>query len=134
MNLRERAKTLRKHQTEAEQRLWYFLRAHRFMNLKFKRQEPIGSYIVDFVCHTHQLIIEADGGQHAENMAYDQTRDAWLAAQGFTMMRFWNNEILQQTDAVLEKIRLAVEGFALSSAAALSPAPLPKGEGEQQQV
>lgn len=99
----EFAKYLRSHQTDAEQRLWYHLRAHRFMNLKFKRQLPIGSYIVDFVCLEYRLIIEADGGQHGDET--DQLRDAWLKAQGFTLLRFWNHEILQQTEAVLESIR-----------------------------
>ncbi len=66
------AKTLRSHQTEVEERLWYHLRAHRFMGLKFKRQKPIGCYIVDFVCVERRLIIELDGGQHAEQTTYDQ--------------------------------------------------------------
>lgn len=77
------AKTLRTNQTEAEQRLWHHLRAHRFMALKFKRQKPRGRYIVDFVCVERQLIIEIDGGQHAEQTDYDQRRDAWLRSQGY---------------------------------------------------
>ena len=99
----DQAKYLRSNQTEAEQRLWYHLRAHRFMNLKFKRQKPIGPFIVDFVCMEYQLIVEADGGQHGGDD--DARRDAWLKAQGFTVLRFWNNDILQQTDVVLESIR-----------------------------
>lgn len=74
----QHAKTLRSNQTDAEQRLWYHLRAHRFMGLKFKRQKPIGNYIVDFVCLARKLIVEIDGGQHAEQAGYDQRRDAWL--------------------------------------------------------
>lgn len=97
------AKYLRSHQTEAEQRLWYHLRAHRFMNLKFKRQLPIGRYIADFVCLEYRLIIEADGGQHSDDA--DSLRNAWLKTQGFTILRFWNHDILQQTEAVLERIR-----------------------------
>jgi very-short-patch-repair endonuclease len=125
LHQREHAKTLRKNQTEAEQRLWYFLRAHRFMGLKFRRQVPIGNYIVDFVCHDHKLIVEADGGQHAEELAYDRKRDEWLLEQGFKVIRFWNDQILRETDAVLEQIRLSV-------AASLSPAPLPlAGEGKR---
>ena len=117
------AKTLRAHQTDAEQRLWYHLRAHRFMDLKFRRQKPIGSYIVDFVCWEQKLIIEIDGGQHAEQVGYDQRRDAWLRGQGYTVLRFWNNEVLQQLEEVLEQIRLAVS---------LSPALFPtSGRGEQ---
>ena len=100
-----KAKTLRTNQTEAEQRLWYHLRAHRFMGLKFKRQKPMGRYIVDLVCMERQLIIELDGGQHAEQVAYDQHRDAWLRSQGYTVLRFWNNEVMQQLEDVLEQIR-----------------------------
>jgi very-short-patch-repair endonuclease len=117
------AKALRSHQTEAEQRLWYHLRAHRFMDLKFKRQKPVGHYIVDFVCLEQRLIVEIDGGQHAEQVEYDQRRDAWLRNQGYTVLRFWNNEVMQQLEGVLERIRLAI---------ALSPGPSPtSGRGEQ---
>ncbi|OFZ69486.1 MAG: DNA (cytosine-5-)-methyltransferase [Betaproteobacteria bacterium RBG_16_58_11] len=119
MRLLNNAKNLRSSQTEAEQRLWYHLRAHRFMDLKFKRQKPMGSYIVDFVCVEHRLIIELDGGQHADDVTYDQHRDAWLRGQGYTVLRFWNNDVMQQLDGVLEQIRLT-----------LSPTPLPQvGEG-----
>ena len=117
-----KAKTLRTNQTEAEQRLWYHLRAHRFMGLKFKRQKPMGRYIVDFVCMERQLIIELDGGQHAEQMAYDQHRDAWLRSQGYTVLRFWNNEVMHQLEDVLEQIRNTIS---------LSPSPSPtRGRGE----
>ena len=115
-----KAKTLRTNQTEAEQRLWYHLRAHRFMGLKFKRQKPMGRYIVDFVCMERQLIIELDGGQHVEQVAYDQHRDAWLRSQGYTVLRFWNNEVMHQLEDVLEQIRCT-----------LSPGPSPtRGRGE----
>ena len=124
MHLLERAKILRTAQTEAEQRLWYHLRAHRFMKLKFKRQKPIGRYIVDFVCHEMNLIIEVDGGQHQENAEYDRARDAWLRKQGFVVLRFWNHEVMQQMEDVLEVIRVSVER-------ALSPGPSPaRGRGE----
>jgi very-short-patch-repair endonuclease len=102
------AKTLRTNQTDAEQRMWYHLRAHRFMGLKFKRQKPLGHYIVDFVCEEQRLIIEIDGGQHAEQVEYDQHQDAWLRSQGYTVLRFWNNEVMQQLESVLEQIRLTV--------------------------
>jgi very-short-patch-repair endonuclease len=107
MNLLERAKELRSGQTEAEQRLWYHLRANRFMGLKFRRQRPMGQYIVAFVCQECKLIVEVDGGQHQENAAYDQRRDIWLRGQGYRVLRFWNHDVLQQTEAVLEAIRLA---------------------------
>jgi very-short-patch-repair endonuclease len=118
------AKTLRSHQTEAEQKLLYHLRAHRFKDLKFKRQKPIGSYIVDFVCVERMLIVEIDGGQHSEQVEYDQRRDAWLRSQGYIVLRFWNNEVMQQLEGVLEQIRLAAIGEPSP------PAPLPQaGEG-----
>ena len=116
------AKPLRANQTEAEQRLWYHLRAHRFMDLKFKRQKPRGRYIVDFICVERHLIIEIDGGQHAEQTEYDQRRDAWLRDQGYTVLRFWNHEVMHQLEGVLEQIR---------STLTLSPSPSPtSGRGE----
>ena len=101
----ERAKSLRTNQTDAEQRLWYYLRAHRFMGMKFKRQKPVGNYIVDFVCFAPMLVVEIDGGQHAEQVVYDRRRDTYLQGEGFTVLRFWNNQVLNETDAVLESIR-----------------------------
>lgn len=106
--LLDRAKALRTGQTDAELRLWYYLRAHRFLGLKFKRQKPLGPYIVDFLCHELALIIELDGGQHGERVVYDQRRDAWLCAQGYAVLRFWNHEVLQDTPAVLERVRQVV--------------------------
>ncbi len=96
-------KSLRRNMTEAEQMLWRHLRAHRFGGNKFKRQQPIGPYIVDFVHFEKRLIIEADGGQHNDSNA-DLRRDAWLREQGFTVVRFWNNEILGNSDGVLADI------------------------------
>jgi very-short-patch-repair endonuclease len=123
--LRERAKVLRREMTEAERCLWQQLRAHRFMGLKFKRQKPLGRYIVDFVCLEIGLVVELDGGQHTEQFAYDERRGCWLRTQGFDVLRFWNHEVLQQTDAVLEQLRLWVEQKQPSP-----PAPLPQaGEG-----
>jgi very-short-patch-repair endonuclease len=91
-----RAKALRSNMTDAERRLWYFLRAHRFRGTKFKRQATIGKYIVDFVCFEKHLVIEVDGGQHADSMA-DQQRTRWLEDQGFRVLRFWNNDVLKNT-------------------------------------
>jgi len=123
--LRERAKALRREMTEAERCLWQRLRAHRFMGLKFKRQKPLGRYIVDFVCLEIGLVVELDGGQHAEQFVYDERRDYWLRTQGFDVLRFWNHEVLLQTDAVLERVRVWVEQKRPSP-----PAPLPQaGEG-----
>ena len=114
MSLLDNAKTLRSNQADIEQKLWYHLRAHRFMQKKFKRQKPIGRYVVDFVCLEDKLIIELDGGQHADNVEYDQQRDLWLRSEGYTVLRFWNNELMNEMEGVLERIRLA-----------LSPGPSP---------
>ena len=125
MNLLDQAKHLRTHQTEAERRLWYHLRAHRFLGLKFKRQQPIGHYIVDFICREHWLIAEVDGGQHAVQTEYDHQRDTYLRDQGYRVLRFWNHEVMHQLDGVLERIRLAVLSRSPSP-----PAPPPQaGEG-----
>ena len=124
MDYRHRfAKDLRTHMTDAERLLWQHLRAHRLNGQKFRRQQPIGPYIVDFVHLGARLVIEADGGQHNGDAA-DQERDDWLKAEGYRVMRFWNNDILQSTDAVLEEIFKAVSP---------SPCPSPhKGEGTRQ--
>ena len=102
--LQTRAKKLRQNMSEAETRLWHHLRAGRLNGYKFRRQQPMGDYIVDFVCVTPKLIIEADGGQHAEQAEYDQARSLYLNDLGFTVLRFWNDEILRQTDEVLAEI------------------------------
>jgi len=93
--------------TEAEKRLWYWLRAHRFQDVAFRRQTPIGRFIVDFVSHECRLIIEIDGGQYNENKA-DAFRDQWLYSKGYRVLRFWNSDILKNRDAVLEQIADAI--------------------------
>ncbi|MEP7030585.1 MAG: DUF559 domain-containing protein, partial [Pseudolabrys sp.] len=124
---RERAKQLRSSMTDAERRLWYRLRAHRFGSLKFKRQAPIGPYVVDFICFEYGLIVEVDGGQHAENEA-DRQRDAWLSNEGYRVMRFWNNDVLKRTDAVLGEIAGVLKQTPLPARSARHPLP-PRGEG-----
>ncbi|MFU7528654.1 endonuclease domain-containing protein [Qipengyuania sp. ASV99] len=89
--------------TDAEAKLWSMLRGRRLAGMKFKRQEQIGEYIVDFVCFGARLIVEADGGQHAEN-GNDAVRDEWLTEQGFRVLRFWNNDILGNPDGVAREI------------------------------
>ena len=84
--------------------MWQHLRKSQLLGCKFRRQEVIGNYIVDFVCVTPKLVIELDGGQHLEQRGYDQERDDYLAGLGYEVMRFWNDEALSQTEAVLEKI------------------------------
>jgi len=132
VSLLDNAKSLRRTMTDAEQKLWYHLRAHRFMGRKFKRQKPLGRYVVDFICLEEKLIIELDGGQHAENLEYDHERDAWLRSEGYTVLRFWNNELMNETEGVMERIRLALSKEA-DSAETLSPGPSPtsgRGDGE----
>jgi very-short-patch-repair endonuclease len=126
--LLKHAKALRKDMTDAERRLWYHLRGHRFEGAKFKRQKPTGPFIVDFVCLESRLVIELDGGQHADDVAYDQRRDAWLAANGYRVLRLWNNEVMQNLPGVLERIRESL----VTTDAPSPPAPLPQaGEGSK---
>jgi len=98
------AKDLRFASTEAEARLWRHLRAERLRGFKFRRQQPLGDYIVDFVCFERKLIVEVDGSQHVERAMEDNERTAWLESQGFTVLRFWNDAVLRDTDDVLEEI------------------------------
>ena len=100
------AKKLRNNSTDAEKLLWYYLRGGQLAGFKFRRQQPIGNYIVDFVCLSKRLIIELDGGQHADSIgkAKDERRDQWLQSQGFMVLHFWNNEVFKNTKGVLEII------------------------------
>lgn len=106
--LRGFAKRMRHEPTEAERKLWTLLRNRRFARYKFRRQLPIGDYIVDFVCLSEKLIIEADGSQHAENLR-DETRDAQLRQRGFRLLRLWNHDILARPGAVAEAVWTALE-------------------------
>ena len=101
-------KKLRTEMTDAEIRLWRRLRARQIAGFKFRRQHPFLDYVLDFVCLEMRLIVEVDGGQH-EDCAADHVRDRRLHAAGFRIMRFWNNEVLQQTDAVVEAIWMALQ-------------------------
>jgi len=98
------ARHLRRRMTDAERLLWYRLRGRRFAAIKFRRQEPIGKYVADFVCQEARLIVELDGGQHAVHRRYDKHRDAWLRRQGYRVLRFPDNVVLKELDAVLEAI------------------------------
>ena len=95
-NQRSRARTMRGAPTDAELRLWRLLRDRRLSGFKFRRQVPVGPYIVDFLCVGAKLIVEADGSQHAESLR-DTIRDAYLESQGWKVLRFWNNEVLQKS-------------------------------------
>ncbi len=102
------AKSLRHTQTEAEKLLWYHLRNRRLNGCKFRRQVPIGPYIVDFVCMTARLIVEIDGGQHATQATYDQKRSRYLRNEGYKVVRYWNNEVLGNLDGVLTTLTLTL--------------------------
>jgi len=99
------AKALRKDFTDTERLLWKYLRAKQMEGCKFRRQEPIGSYIVEFVCQEKRIIIEVDGGQHSVEREKDNKRDTWLEGQGYKVLRFWNDEVLTNTKGILEVIR-----------------------------
>jgi very-short-patch-repair endonuclease len=100
------ARKLRQSQTDAEKALWARLRSKQLQGVKFRRQQPLGSYIVDFVSFERKIIIEIDGGQHNEREARkrDGARAAWLKGRGYHVLRFWNNEVLRNMEGVLEKI------------------------------
>ena len=102
------ARTLRRRPSDAEIVLWRHLRARRLMGYKFRRQKVIEPYIVDFVCLEAGLIVEADGGQHYDQATYDARRTASLEGRGYRVLRFWNNEILNELQSVLERIRAAL--------------------------
>ena len=101
------ARNLRKNATIQERRLWNLLKNRQFHNLKFKRQQPIGDYIVDFICKEAKIIIEIDGGQHnePENIEYDKTRNKYLNNLGYKVIRFWNNEIYENIEGVVLRLR-----------------------------
>ena len=101
--IRDFAKKMRREPTEAETRIWRFLRDRQLSHLKFRRQVPFQNYILDFVCFDKRIIIEIDGSQHASSQR-DATREAAFAAEGFRTLRYWNNDVLQTPAAVLEDI------------------------------
>jgi len=103
------AKCMRHASTQAEAHLWWHLRAARFRGFKFRRQQPLGDYIVDFVCFERKLIVEADGSQHIEHAVVDDARTVWLESQGFTVIRFWNDAVLSETNRVLNEILRVLE-------------------------
>ena len=120
--MNNRARMLRQLSSDAENRLWHFLRNRQLARLKFRRQMPMGPYIVDFACVQARLIIEADGGQHLEQIAFDDRRTAFLSARGFEVLRYWNDDILRDTERVLEDILYHLEKRP-------SPRPSPRGRG-----
>ena len=126
---RVRARSLRETPTDAESLLWYHLRDRRLANYKFRRQRPMGPYFADFACLEAKLIVELDGGQHVEAVVYDESRTRFMQDQGYRVLRFWNNEVLTQTDAVRERILQALQE------GSPHPNPLPQaGEGARQKA
>lgn len=117
------SKNLRKNLTKAEIKIWRHLKNRAMAGFKFRRQCPIGPYIVDFVCLEKMVVIEIDGGQHADQLKKDARRTAYLKSRGFEVLRFWNNEVLVDTDVVLSTILTVLVN------SPSSPTLLPKGEG-----
>lgn len=103
-----RARLLRNEPTDCERKLWQFLRMRQLGGFRFRRQVPMGRYIADFACIEAKLVVEVDGGQH-QGSAHDLRRDAELVRQGFRVLRFWDSQVLQETEAVLEEILRVLE-------------------------
>ena len=121
------ARELRRNSTDAERWLWQRLRNRQLLGHKFRRQAPIGQYIVDFICREQSLVIEVDGSQHRQQEDYDDARTQFLEKQGYQVLRYWNNEVLEQGEAVLESI---VQALATDREAPPHPNPSPRrGEG-----
>ncbi|WP_333879051.1 endonuclease domain-containing protein [Methylobacter sp.] len=117
------ARALRINQTDAERLIWNQLRNRRMVGCKFRRQQIIGPYIADFLCMEPKLVIELDGGQHLQQQASDEQRTQYLQKLGYKVLRFWNHEVLRETQAVLDAIRLEIINLIPS------PRPSPGGRG-----
>jgi very-short-patch-repair endonuclease len=129
------ARRLRADQTDVEKRLWLRLRNRGLLGLKFRRQVPLGEFVADFVCADHALVVELDGGRHAASEASDDRRTAWLESRGWRVIRFWNNEVNENLDGVLQAIaaacRIDVDNPHSGPHRRPHPGPLPQGEGEE---
>jgi very-short-patch-repair endonuclease len=112
---------LRRDATKAEKKLWYLLQRGQMAGLSFRRQHPLGKYIIDFYCSPLKLAIEVDGGQHNEqaHQAHDARRSQWLRGKGVTVLRFWNNDVLQNIEGVWDEIERTVSELSLRSASRL---------------
>jgi very-short-patch-repair endonuclease len=120
------ARGLRRDSTDAEKRLWRYLRGRRLCGVKFRRQHPVGRYVADFACPERGLIVELDGGQHARSHGRDARRDRLLGGHGYRVLRFWDHDVLSRTQAVLDTIYEAL---------CSSPQPSPqRGEGEEERT
>ena len=125
----EKSRELRKNMTPQERKLWSILRNRQFFNYRFRRQFPIGQYIVDFICREKKIIIEIDGGQHNEqqNIEYDNNRTKYLNSEGYKVIRFWNNEIDKNMSGVYNRLK---EVFGVDDIIT-PPQPSPSREGEE---
>ena len=123
--MKDRARQLRRQQTDAEKVIWNAIRNRLIANTKFRRQYVIGPYIVDFVCMERGLIVEIDGGQHNDQREYDAKRTAFLESKGYHVIRFWNNEVLKDRESVLDEIHRQLE----LRKRLPSPRPSPRGRG-----
>ena len=126
----QRAQALRRDDTSAEAQLWNVLRAGRLGGWKWKRQVPFGPYILDFLCRDAGLVVELDGGQHADQIAYDTRRTVYLNRCGLHVLRFWNGAVLNNRDGVCDTVLQACGGERPTAAAPPPPLPPRSGEGE----
>jgi very-short-patch-repair endonuclease len=125
----ELAHNLRRTATDAEKALWRLLRASQLAGAKFRRQQPIGPYIADFISFSHRVVVECDGGRHCDSPG-DEARDAWFASQGFRTFRFWNNEVLGNPEGAPAILIAALVPGNHRTEAPPHPSPLPRGERE----
>jgi very-short-patch-repair endonuclease len=121
------AKKLRKNSIDAERLLWKYLRSKTIEGLKFRRQQPIENYIVDFVCFEKKIVIELDGGQHAVEKEKDTERDGWLESQGFKVLRFWNNDVLMNIQGVLKMVKTNCLRQTITTSPSPNPSRLGRG-------
>jgi very-short-patch-repair endonuclease len=129
--LTKAARELRSRLTDAERKLWFALKDRRFAAFKFRRQVPVGPYIADFLCFESRLVVEVDGGQHAES-ARDGERDAWFARNAFRVVRYWNNDVLQNLAGVLTDLEAELNTTPHPSSSLRSTPPSPaRGEGKK---
>ena len=105
---------MRRDLTNAEKLFWWEVKDRRLDGHKFRRQHPIGPYIADFACIESKLVVEVDGGQHADAIAYDRQRDSYLQSQGFRVLRFWNADVLTNMESVIDTILVALNGKTVS--------------------